>query len=423
MVLLGGAVVARYVADVGFARMLGAEDFGRYAVVLATATLLAMASSLGFPNAAMRFVSVAWSAGDYRAIRSFTRYALSRSWALAILVAAVAAAIGARVTSASALESLLLVTTTSGLVLTALYRQVLVAIRSLVASLLANIAVPLCSLAALGAAALTIDELDAPVALGALTIALAVTHIVQRSVVRSRLTSAALDDDKRCPVVRRERSGWLRSGLVTHLNAIATYVTSNVDLLIVSAVSGAETGGVYAAASRTALLVTLALNAVGSADGPQLASDYQAGQLGAVRRRLIESAKFSALVAVFSGAFLIGFGSEVLSAFGSEFEHGHAWLALLVLGRIANASTGSVSEFLIGSGNEWAAAWSSLTVAVIFVPLMLVGALSLGPAGAAGAAAMASAVRNGWHLMITRSLTSRTEGPYRPPDHAAGERT
>jgi O-antigen/teichoic acid export membrane protein len=129
-------------------------------------------------------------------------------------------------------------------------------------------------------------------------------------------------------------------------------ILRSTDTLMVGYFKGTTEAGVYAIASRAALLVPFMLTAVNTMAGPMISEYHAAGE----RRRLQRTLKVGVWAAfgfaIFVSAVLIGAGQPILSVFGEEFMAGYAPMLILVGGQILNCSTGSVGYLLIMTGYQ-----------------------------------------------------------------------
>lgn len=80
-----------YVLNIFLAKQLGAEDYGDYAVAIATATFLALIATLGLEKLATRFLPTIWQHGEYEKGHGLLRYSLSLTISASLVVALVGA--------------------------------------------------------------------------------------------------------------------------------------------------------------------------------------------------------------------------------------------------------------------------------------------------------------------------------------------
>jgi O-antigen/teichoic acid export membrane protein len=152
--------------------------------------------------------------------------------------------------------------------------------------------------------------------------------------------------------------------------------------------------GIYGAASRVAMLVSFALATVNSALVPKLAELYSKGDMQRLARTARRSALFVTLLASPLFVAVIVGNHWVMGLFGSDFRQGGLVLAILALGQLINALTGSVNHILIVTGNEFVVRNVMVLAAAIMLLLCLLLAPLMGAVGVAIATATATAGLN-----------------------------
>jgi O-antigen/teichoic acid export membrane protein len=155
------------------------------------------------------------------------------------------------------------------------------------------------------------------------------------------------------------------------------------DTLLLSAVAGPATAGVYAVATRFVLVGTFAAEALQQVVGPrvaaQLALDDRAGA-----SRLLDAAAGWQVLLVWPSFVLLGvFAPGVLAVFGASYADAAAVLGVLALGLLAAAPVGPSDSVLLMAGRSRA----NLGVTALAAAVNVVGNLVLVPtAGMVGAA-------------------------------------
>ena len=252
--MIGFVVAARYALDFTVARVGGTVSFGEYAVVMAYAMTLAMLAAGGLPDLANQRLPELRRLGRVGAARSFIRLGATTSLALGIVLGSAASVVGIYVgDGAWTLSKFTLAALVPVVALFTFRRQqVLLTGRSRLGLFAPSLVSAIAATAVL-LAALVFDLVGAAVALTAVTLAYALMSLFQ-----ARRGHVGTDGDSR-PATMGEIRGWLRAGGVVVLNNVATILTAHLDVLLVAYFATAVETGVYAAASRLALLVTLAL--------------------------------------------------------------------------------------------------------------------------------------------------------------------
>ena len=245
-----------YASQVLLARLLGASDYGVYTYVFVWVTFVSLLAGLGFPAASVRFLPVYRVKQDWARISGFTRSTSKFTFATAVAITLVAVVVALLLHSFGALAhpsaimlGALLVPALAG---STLYTEFARAGNRVgIAFIPALIGRP--ALIGIGAAALFSFQggLSTSAALGATLLAAYVVLIVQYILTRHLFNGPK---SKLQPIF--ELREWFGVG-ITLLVATAFIITlMQVDIVIVGAFRGARDAGIYAAASKTATLVS-----------------------------------------------------------------------------------------------------------------------------------------------------------------------
>lgn len=157
--------------------------------------------------------------------------------------------------------------------------------------------------------------------------------------------------------------------------------------------------GVFNAAFRTAMLVSLVLLAVNSVVGRLFAAAHQRGDAGTIRTLLHRSTKVMTLWALPMTILFVLAPVQVMALFGAEFETGGIALVVLAIAQFINVAAGSLGKLLIMTGHERAVRSAVVVTGVVSVASSLLLIPTFGVLGAAIAAAFAIVIRNvlcGW---------------------------
>lgn len=167
---------------------------------------------------------------------------------------------------------------------------------------------------------------------------------------------------------------WLSVALPLLLFKGAVVIKGRTDILMVGFLLGAESAGIYGAASKIASLAILILTAVTAIVVPRYAPLYDKGdneQLeklarSAARLSFIGSAAFLFLLVVASGI--------LLGLFGEEFLQGRSVLYLLGFAHLINASVGPVGYLLAMTDKQriMSSVFIATTIANILLNFLLI---------------------------------------------------
>jgi O-antigen/teichoic acid export membrane protein len=156
-----------------------------------------------------------------------------------------------------------------------------------------------------------------------------------------------------------------------------------LDVLLVGVFLGPRQAGIYAAASRFAMVGMFALQAVQMAIGPQL-SGALALRMRARAEGLYQVATGWLMLASFPLYVVVAvFAAVVMRTFGPGFEAGHGALSILALAMLVSVATGNVDVVLLMGGKSWLNLFNTVTAFAINLGLNLVLIPRLGISGAA----------------------------------------
>ena len=334
-----GAVLS-YAMVVALARLLSAEDYGRFAFGLNAAIILAAIGNLGFSTGLMRYWPKYLVEGDKAAAKGVVlqafELALLGGALLAVVVwilAVVALRMGWSVDPATfAVIGVLGLLINLGDMATNLLRaQGSVVVSMMPRDVLWRILIPLCSYLALrlglglsGTGALAISA----------GILLALT-MWQMLYIRRHVQSLGV-------AVQAQKSfARLRPSLVPlWLSGIIFAMIQQFDVVIVgSLLSKTEAGG-YFAAQKTAGLLSLVLIAGGLVTAPQMAALYHAKRNPALQALCRNLALAIALVTAVGFVLLILLGKTLLGFFDPAFVSAYPILLIVGLGAMIDAISG-----------------------------------------------------------------------------------
>lgn len=385
------------------ARLLGAEEFGRYSVVIAWVSLLTIPALLGMENLTVRHVAGYTTKGDLPHLRGLVRFVVGVVAVVSILVAAIAASVGV----AFGLPGIAATTFAIGMALipmAALTRILQAATRGLhrvVAGLIPELVVTpgllllFIALGWLGAA----PTLDATWAVG-INVAATAAGAATAALILARLLPRELGGIP----ARTEARSWLVTAMPLLLIGGMQMVIRQADIVLLGLIQGPRAAGIYAVATRGSQLVSFLLYAVNTALAPNISRLHVAGRRDELQRIVTRSARVVLAVAAPIAGALIVFGPTFLSVFGEEFRDGATALAILAVAQLFNAATGSVGNLLTMTGHERDAAAGFGLSGIANVGLNLALIPSLGIVGAALANAGSLAI---WNILLTLAVRRR----------------
>lgn len=392
-----------FAAQVVFTRLLGAGPYGTYVYVLTWMHVIALVGLFGFSKATVRFVGEYAGKREWAYLRGYLRY-VRRFVASASTAAAVGFALAAWLLTGGP-ENLVLRRTCwlAALVLPvyglmqvegAALRGAKHVVRGMLPS---NVIRPVVLIAGLPLAVLVAgSEVTAVHAMGVELLATGVAWAgavwMLRRVLPGEYERAGMHEN---------RSKWFRTGRDLLLVAGFNLLLFRADTIMVGALAGTEEAGLYAVASRLALVVIFVLEAVNAMLSPMAADLYGRDRPGELQRLTTLSATASLLGGLGIAAVLVAWPELILSLFGPEFTASRQALIVLVGGQLVNAAAGPAVLLLNMTDHQNDSAWILGASAVL--NLVLNGALIpfFGFVGAAWATTTTMIVWNALAVALT----------------------
>jgi O-antigen/teichoic acid export membrane protein len=384
---LFGALLA-FLAQVGLARAMGAEQYGVYAYVFAWISLLSHLATLGFEQSLLRFASVFRKRGELSALGAVVNYAercsLVTSGGIALSVAAALWLLRDRLSAA------LLATFAIGLLV--IPGIALMRLRSSVVRVFGRIALSLIPanplrelILVIAASAMLVGVLsvaDAWIAMGFVLLAsmfgLVAVSVAQRRSMpagEGRISAAAPASAVPEGVVR----AWLRPSLFLLLFTTTNLLLKRTDILVVGWLLGTEQAGVYTVAVYVAGLVVLPVAAIGTAFAPVVATLHAEQRMPVLQDKASSAAWWALAAGLLPGLALIFLGPTVLRMIGDAYVMGSGVLYILVIGNLIAAAAGPVQLLMTMTGDERCAATLHVAFAAIngFLMVAFINAFGL----------------------------------------------
>jgi O-antigen/teichoic acid export membrane protein len=343
-----------YVFGVFLARMLGAEEFGLYALALTVFNMLTLTVVFGLDVGTVKFVSQHLANGQ-------------RARAGDTIVAAGILAFGSGVAAATVLASL------AHPFAVALYDRPELARLLIVFSA----AIPLATLTNVLLAALQacqtirstifIKYLCEPVGKFALAAALLAAGFHLLGVLVSLLLvfaiSAVLSIHAVYRIAFKDSSlpfrwnGWEAGSLVAYclplvISNMFGVVAPRSDILILGYWASPQEVGIYLAAFQTAAIISLVLGAFVTGSAPIIGRASSEQGQSRLKDSYQSVSRLSITVSLPIFCCLIMFGREILGMFGAEFPAGTTALVMLAVGQLFNNATGSANTVLLMGGHS-----------------------------------------------------------------------
>jgi O-antigen/teichoic acid export membrane protein len=387
-----GVRVAGAAASFGFqvllARLLGSASLGVYHTANTASQMIAVFGRRGLDGVLLRHASVAHGeqrlASTHATVVCAVRTVLKNTALTIVLMAVLALLAGNRwLDHGDAVPSLLMFLLAAlPVALVAVYGEALKAVGLPVTSAaVQGLVLPLLNL--MGVVVLSSHVASASTASGVyLLSALAATGVaagVWRHVTRRWDAASALMD-----AGKLTREAW-----PFFIAAMASTLAGSADLLILSVFGRSEEVGIYAVASRIAVLFALISVGVNGVVAPQFAQRASARDTAALRRLSWKACTLTAVAGLPLLAVSLVLPAPLLELFGPDFTDGVLVLQLVVAGRYINLISGPLGHLLQMTGSENIERNLLCGMAAALICMAVPLTIAYGATGAAAAACVA----------------------------------
>jgi len=373
-------------------RFLGPSGYGAYAFALGWVTVLCVPAVMGLDKVLVRMVPAYEVQGTLPLLRGMFRRTNQIVLALGILVGGTASVVGSAVLSSPFrtpfLVAMVLLPITA---LTLLRTGAMTALNRVVVGQSPEYVIqPVVVIVALVVVRLAIGRrLDATVATAVTVCAGALAFVVGRELLNRAMPRSVAESTPQ--YATRE---WLKLGLPMMLVAGISLLDASSSTIVVGAVGGAHTVGVFAVVARGAQTVALVLTALAIPLAPQIARLYAHGAQEEAQRLVAKTARVAFAGSLPIALGLIVFRHQCLAVFGRGFSTGGLALIIVVLGQLVNAASGPAAVVLSMTGNVNFAGLGIALGLVSNVGLCILLVPGSGVVGAAIAGASGMTVRN-----------------------------
>ncbi len=387
---MGLAFVVQLVA----ARLLGLENYGNYAYVLAWMTMVSILGRVGFETATLRFVSEYVEKQEWGKLLGFLRFSKR-----IVLIASVGVAFCLSFSAWLFRDNLsveLLYGFWIASVLLIVQNFVMLQEKRLLA--LQNVLLGQLPLAILrpffvliGCVGIAVWVSNPGVAifmgvvLAASVVSLGVISVFLKRTLPSKLRGVAQSSNSKY---------WLQTAQAMIFIACVQVILSKSDVVMIGALVGAKETGLYNVAHQLSSLLVFTLVAVNSILASQASALYAKQSLKELQRIVSLGIKFVFLSTLPIAIIYIVWGSQVLRLFGEEFSASYPILVVLTLGQLVNALSGPVALLLTMTGYQYYTAKVLAFTAAINIILNGILIPSIGAMGAAIATAFSTSIWN-----------------------------
>ena len=145
---------------------------------------------------------------------------------------------------------------------------------------------------------------------------------------------------------------YIKTALPLYIVSISGTLANHFDIIILAFFADPIHVGLYAVASRLALLIVFALNVTLSTVSPKIAYLYASGKTSELETMIQKTTKISGVISLIPMIIYLIFGHYILGLWGPKFISAFHILIILSLGQVINVLTGAVGQILIMTGEE-----------------------------------------------------------------------
>ncbi len=390
-----------YIMLVAFARMLDAEAYGHFGVMLNVAIVLSAIAALGLPTGVMRFWAGHLAKGDPELAQGFhasSQKILGIVGIALIGVGAVASFFGLWTNAfglpfGALLVGLLAVSFCFGdYYANALRAQDQVLWSMLPRDIVWRIAAP----AIAGLLLVASGSLGAGQA-----IACCITVMISVDVVQALIAAKTSSRLTKNAVPQTDWPHW-RKALVPLAGASVLYaMVQQLDVVVIGAYLGAAEAGAYFAAQKTASLLGLVMIAGGLVAAPMMSAAFQAGKTRELQNLCKTLALVIAITTAIGFVLLAMLGKPLLTIFDPAYQSAYPLLLILGLGYAIDALAGPTAYLMQMTSLEGAYLRIMAVVYAFVLTLQIVFVPKYGAIAAAAATALGVAL---WNIIAIYQL-------------------
>ena len=394
MVVAAGARLLGLGLQVLLARSLGQQNYSDYSYAFAWLGVASVVGTVGMNTAALRFIAGYMAMSDWARVKGY----VVRSMYVVVVASAVIAVTGSIVVVAvgtipDELSGVLIVgawaVPFSALLL--YFAAVLRALGKPVLASVIRLIVRPATLACVIAFLWMVTRGEVPAAT-AMTMEIAATGlalVVAGAAIRRVLRNRGAD-------IRMDASGeWLKVAVPLLGVGLMQLLMRHTDVIVLGVILGTETSGIYWPATRVALLVGFGVAAVDAVLPPLIARYHAQNNKADLQRLVTLSARGLFAFAVVGVGVILLARNLILDAFGPGFRQGAPALAILAVGELVRAVSGSVGFVLSMTGHHRLVVGTLAWATVAHVGLCLALIPGFGIIGAATSTAVVLAFSNG----------------------------
>ncbi len=393
LIIRGVNLVLVLAAGVFLARILGPEEFGIYAFVIAVISLLGVLGAFGLPELMTRNVSAYLQTKDYGLLMGLSVRSLQLTIVISLFLSTVA------------VVWLMIDDVVDFTLLSAIIVSLLVPIQALsavrggalrglgfvkISQLPEMLVQPIVFLIAIALVWYFQPEITSLDALMSRVVATLLALLVGTLLLVVKWPKSLVNV---MPIY--ETNQWLKSAKSFIFISALWVVLGQADIIILGLLSTPVDVGVYKVSVTGASLVMYARLAANTVIGPMIASAHAAGDATELKLIAIKAARFGVVFTLPIALVMVIFGQELVDfVFGGEYAAAYPPLLILILAHIFSTAMGSVALILNMTGHEVLTFRSQLFAVIFNVLLNFILIPVYGISGAAFATAAAIVISN-----------------------------
>lgn len=357
--------LVQYIFLVVISKMLGVESFGLYMLGFTIITFTEIVARLGLDNAAIRFVSMHQGTGEGWIVKAVISRAILYAFLFSLPITAFlffsADILANQLFSKPGLKNVLIFLSVSIPFLTVMSIAIAATQgfkRMDYSAYCRDIFFPLFNFSLAILLSLIYSKLTGVLLAWVLT---SIFSLILSLYYLQKVISS-IPPDKPVPDIPTKLPGILSYSSPLLLVVLLTTLLTGLDTMMLGYFRSSTEVGLYAAATRTALLTGLILTSVNTMFSPMIADLYnreKTQQLGSMFKL---SGNWIYIFSLPIFIIFLLFAKDVMAVFGAEFVSAWPVLVIISIAFFLNASTGSVGLMLIMSGYQKLMLYNSITI-------------------------------------------------------------
>jgi O-antigen/teichoic acid export membrane protein len=404
LVLASTGLALGLVGQVLVSRLLGAHEFGRYAIILGWCMVFVTPVTAGMDFILLRYAPAYMSEGQTPQLLGLLKFVaivlITTTTLASVLLFVVSFAAPGVLGTATAAGIASMVVLTGAMAFMNTFSTVFRAAKRIVLSqTYSQVVRPVLVIGAVCAAYVTgiFFDAESAILITALAAALALAALL------GHLRATYIRGPSK-PVERAQVYDWFLLGLPLLFVTTIQQVLTQSNVMFLGALSTPIEAGQFAVASRLATLATFGMSALASITSPMIVTAHQAGDVASLRRIASVNARLALVCALGVACVLLAAGSYVLQLFGPGFEQAWQPMVILLVSGIISAASGPAAQLLMMTGKQNQVLLVMLVALAVHVILSLALIPEYGASGSAIAASAAIAVSTA--MMMWRAWES-----------------